>query len=164
MKKVAWCGLLVALALSLSVAESWFPLALIVPVPGIKLGLANVVIAVALYTMSVRETAAIMVGKVVLTAVFSASVTGFLFSLLGGVCSVFTMSLLKSSPKFSVLGVSAAGAAAHNAGQIAAAAFVLKSGAVVSYLPVLLFASIPVGLVTGSAAHLVLEKIAKKFE
>ena len=98
MKKVAWCGLLVALALSLSVAESWFPLALIVPVPGIKLGLANVVIAVALYTMSVRETAAIMVGKVVLTAVFSASVTGFLFSLLGGVCSVFTLSRWDLSP------------------------------------------------------------------
>ena len=93
-KKVSFCGLLTALAIVLSLAERLFPLDAVVPVPGVKLGLANVVTLFALTRLSVRDAFFILVCRVTISSVLMGSVTAFLFSLLGGLLSLVAMYLL----------------------------------------------------------------------
>lgn len=162
-KKLTLCGMLTALAIVLSLAERLFPLDAIVPVPGVKLGLANVVTLFALTRLSVRDAVAILLCRVALSSLLMGSVTAFLFSLFGGLLALAVMGLLlRAEGKFcSVLGVSVAGAAAHNIGQIIAAVIWMKTGAVVAYLPLLLVMSVPLGLVTGLTAAVVLSHLQK---
>ena len=162
-KKIARCGLLTALAVVLSLIERLFPLDAVIPVPGVKLGLANVVTLFALTRLTPREAAAVVLCRVTLAALLMGSVTAFLFSLCGGLLALGTMGLLlRLEGRFcSLLGVSVAGAAAHNIGQIAAAVFWLQSSAVVGYLPVLLVMSVPLGLVTGLTCAVVLPRLKK---
>ena len=162
-KKLTLCGMLTALAIVLSLAERLFPLDAIVPVPGVKLGLANVVTLFALTRLSVRDAVAILLCRVALSSLLLGSVTAFLFSLFGGLLALAVMGLLlRAEGKFcSVLGVSVAGAAAHNIGQIIAAVIWMKTGAVVAYLPLLLVMSVPLGLVTGLTAAVVLSHLQK---
>ena len=129
-KRIALCGLLTATALVLSLVEKMFPLQAVVPIPGVKLGLANVVTLFALHELGIRETAAIVFVRVTLASVFMGSVTGFLFSLFGGILALFDMRLLlpREGSWFSTPGISVAGAAAHNVGQIGAAILVLLAG------------------------------------
>ncbi|MDO4270052.1 MAG: Gx transporter family protein [Eubacteriales bacterium] len=150
-KRITLCGLLTALAIVLSLAERLFPLDAVVPVPGVKLGLANVVTLFALTRLPSRDAAAILLCRVALSALLMGSVTAFLFSLFGGVLSLLVMwALLRAEGKFcSLLGVSVAGAAAHNVGQVLAAVIWMKTSAVASYLPFLLLMSVPLGLITG---------------
>ena len=93
-KRVALCGLLVAVALVLSLVEGMFPLQAVVPVPGLKLGLANVVTVFALTRLRLRDTLWIVVVRVTLASVFMGSVTAFLFSLFGGLLAMVLMRLL----------------------------------------------------------------------
>lgn len=162
-KKLTLCGMLTALAIVLSLAERLFPLDAIVPVPGVKLGLANVVTLFALTRLSVRDAVAILLCRVALSSLLMGSVTAFLFSLFGGLMALAVMGLLlRAEGKFcSVLGVSVAGAAAHNIGQIIAAVIWMKTGAVMAYLPLLLVMSVPLGLVTGLTAAIVLSHLQK---
>lgn len=162
-KKLTLCGMLTALAIVLSLAEQLFPLDAIVPVPGVKLGLANVVTLFALTRLSARDAVAILLCRVALSSLLMGSVTAFLFSLFGGLLALIVMGLvLRAEGKFcSVLGVSVAGAAAHNIGQIIAAVIWMKTGAVVAYLPLLLVMSVPLGLVTGLTAAVVLSHLQK---
>ena len=146
-KELAVCGMLTALAIILSIVERMFPLDAIIPIPGVKLGLANVV------TLFALTLASLLMG----------SVTAFLFSLFGGLLALFAMwALLHVEGKFcSLLGVSVAGAAAHNIGQIAAAVLWMKTTAVLAYLPYLLLMSVPLGLVTGLVCAVVLTHMKK---
>ena len=147
-KKLTLCGLLTALAVVLSLVERLFPLDAVVPVPGVKLGLANVVTLFALTRVSARDALAVVVCRVAISSLLMGSVTAFLFSLLGGLFSLTVMwALLRAEGRFcSLLGVSVAGAAAHNIGQVAAAVFWMQTGAVIAYLPLLLVMSVPLGL------------------
>lgn len=162
-KKLTLCGMLTALAIVLSLAERLFPLDAIVPVPGVKLGLANVVTLFALTRLSTRDAVAILLCRVALSSLLMGSVTAFLFSLFGGLLALAVMGLLlRAEGKFcSVLGVSVAGAAAHNIGQIIAAVIWMKTDAVIAYLPLLLVMSVPLGLVTGLTAAVVLSHLQK---
>lgn len=162
-KKLTLCGMLTALAIVLSLAERLFPLDAIVPVPGVKLGLANVVTLFALTRLPTRDAVAILLCRVTLSSLLMGSVTAFLFSLFGGLLALAVMGLLlRAEGRFcSVLGVSVAGAAAHNIGQIIAAVIWMKTGAVVAYLPLLLVMSVPLGLVTGLTAAVVLSHLQK---
>lgn len=150
-KRIALCGVLTALALALSLAERMIPLELVVPIPGIKLGLANVVTMFALLFLSFREASAILFCRVTLASVFAGSITAFSFSLLGGFLALMTTWLLLHwrGRWFSMYGISAAAAAMHNVGQVAAAIAVMQSFNVIAYLPLLLISSIPMGLLTG---------------
>ncbi|MDO5142536.1 MAG: Gx transporter family protein [Eubacteriales bacterium] len=162
-RTITTCGLLAALAVVLSLVERLFPLDAVVPVPGVKLGLANVVTLFALTRLSVREALAVMLCRVTIAALLMGSVSAFLFSLLGGLLSLVVMALLlRLEGRFcSLLGVSVAGAAAHNVGQIAAAMLWLKTTAVLTYLPFLLVMSVPLGLVTGLTCAVVLSHLKK---
>lgn len=163
LQKLARGGLLTALALVLSLVDRMFPLQAVVPVPGIKLGLANVVTLFALTALDARQAIAILLCRVVLGAVFAGSVTSLLFSLLGGLAAFAVMWLLlhKEGSWFSLPGVSIAGAAAHNIGQIGAAVLVLGTVNVVAYLPLLLFSAIPMGLVAGLVCAATLTHLKK---
>ena len=161
MRKIAQCGLLVALALVLSLVERIIPLQAIIPVPGIKLGLSNIVLLFALTTLNIRQTAIIFICRIILSSIFSGSFTGFLFSFLGGLFSIITMWILLhwEDEFFSFYGISIAGAATHHIGQIIAAVFVLDSVYIITYLPALLIFSFPLGFITGYTAKTVLNHL-----
>ena len=127
-KRTALCGMLTALALALSLAERMIPLELLIPIPGVKLGLANVVTMFALLFLSPKEAYSILVCRVVLASLFAGSVTQLLFSLFGGVLALTTTWLLlhRHNRWFSFYGISAASAAMHNIGQIVAAMLVMS--------------------------------------
>lgn len=151
-KRIALCGMLTALALALSLVERMIPLELLVPIPGIKLGLANVVTMFALLFLTPKEAYAILFCRVVLASLFAGSVTQLLFSLFGGMLALTTTWLLlhKHGSWFSFYGISAASAAMHNFGQIVAAMLVMQTVDVIAYLPLLLVSSIPMGVLTGT--------------
>ena len=151
-KALTLCALLVALALALSWAERMLPLQLLVPLPGVKLGLANIVTLVALYFLGTRYAAAILVARCLLGSLFGGGFTALAFSLTGGLLALGTMALARRLPALSVYGVSVLGAAAHNTGQILAAMALLRSVYVAGYLPLLLAVGTVTGLVTGAVA------------
>lgn len=151
-KRIALCGMLTALALALSLAERMIPIELLIPIPGIKLGFANIVTMFALLFLKPREAYAILFCRVVLASLFAGSVTQLLFSMFGGMLALTTSWLLlhKHNTWFSFYGISAASAAMHNFGQIIAAMLVMQTADVIAYLPLLLISSIPMGFITGA--------------
>lgn len=153
-KKLALCAVLTALALGLSTLESLFPVSVLVPLPSIKLGLANIVTVFALYRLGDIPALAILIARCLLGAMFAGNASALLFSLMGGVLAMLTMIVLRRVRGLSVYGVSIAGAAAHNIGQICAAMVVLGGTAVLGYLPVLLGVSLITGTLTGFVASL----------
>ena len=157
-------ALLTALALALSYLEALLPLGALFPVPGVKLGLANIVTLFALVSLDGRSAALIVAARTLLSALLFSGPSGFLYSILGGLLAVAVMwALLRwCGNRLSLGAVSVAGAAAHGAGQICAAALMMKSAAVFGYLPVLLLLSIPVGLLTGLLALLLLARLTSK--
>ena len=144
-RELTLCAVLAALALALSYMESFFPLALIVPLPGVKLGLANIVTLYALYALGFPSALAILLVRCTLGALFAGNASALLFSLLGGLSALFVMTLLSKSKKLSIFGVSIAGAAAHNC----AALITLGSTAPLYYLPFLLLVSLFTGALSG---------------
>ena len=151
-KQLTVCALLTAMALALSYLENPFPLALAIPIPGVKLGLANIVTVFALYALGPAQALMILTARCLLGAMFAGNMNALLFSLLGGVAAMLVMTGLVRLGKLSVYGVSVGGAAAHNCGQTAAAVLTLGSAAPLYYLPVLLAVSLATGAVTGLAA------------
>ena len=139
-------SVLTALALALSVTESIFFPAALFPVPGMRLGLVNVVTLIAVYLFGAVPALIIVVLRCVITFAFSGNLTGFLLSLSGGVLALFVMLLLRNTRKLSFFGVSMGGAAAHNIGQILAVCLLTRTFAVISYLPVLLIVAVVTGL------------------
>lgn len=162
-RRITTCGLLTAVALVLSLVERMFPLAAVIPIPGIKLGLANVVTLFALTRLRGCEAAAILFVRVTLASIFMGSLTGFLFSLFGGLAALAVMAaLLPGCGRWvSLVGVSIAGAAAHNIGQIGAAMLVLGSVYVVGYLPLLLLSALVMGAITGVVCQTTLSHLEK---
>ena len=150
-KRLTLCAVLIALALALSYTERFIPLQMVVPLPGVKLGLANIVTLVALYLLGPKEAFAILVPRCILGAVFGGGITGLLFSLTGGVLAMAVMILAKKVPIFSVYGVSILGAAAHNVGQILAAMVLMNSLHIGAYLSYLLVVALFTGAATGAA-------------
>ena len=160
-RRIALCGVLTALALALSLAERMIPIQLLIPIPGVKLGLANVVTMFALLFLKPRDAYAILLCRVCLAAIFAGSVTSFLFSLLGGMLALTTTWILLrwKDRTFTMFGISAAAAAMHDIGQIMAAILGMGTTDVLAYLPLLLVSAIPMGLLTGAmiqvlSAHL----------
>jgi len=146
-RKVALYGLLTALAFVLSYIEAQIPV--FFAVPGMKLGLTNLVILFSLYRMSSRDALLLNVVRMILVAATFGNLFSLAYSLAGGILSWLAMILLKRSKKFSMVGVSVAGGVAHNAGQILVAIFVLETGKLIYYLPVLLVSGLAAGVVVG---------------
>lgn len=156
-KKIAYCGLFTALALIFSYVEVLIPFNF--GVPGIKLGLANIVLVVALYKMKTSYVYIIMLLKVFLTGLLFGNIMSIAFSLAGGVLSLGIMTLLRKVPSFGIMGVSIGGAVCHNIGQLAVACFVVSSFAVSYYLPVLLLGGVATGAVIGLVSGAMINKL-----
>ena len=151
-KQLTLCGVLTTLALALSVAENQLPLTMAMPIPGIKLGLANIVTVFALYALGPAQAVLILLARCTLGALFAGNMNALLFSLMGGLAAMGVMILLSRVRALSVYGVSVGGAAAHNCGQVAAAVLTLGNTAPLYYLPVLLGVSLFTGAFTGLVA------------
>ena len=157
-KQLTTCAVLAALALALSYVEGMFPPP--IPLPGFKLGLANIVTVFALFALGALPALAIWLVRVLLGAMFAGNASALIYSLLGGLAAMLAMIALKRFDKLSVYGVSVGGAAAHNCGQVAAAVLTLGSTAPVAYLPVLLIVALFTGALTGFIATLLFRAIA----
>lgn len=155
-RRLALCAVLTALALGLSTLEGMFPVSLLIPLPGIKLGLANIVTVYALYALGPASALAILLARCLLGAMFAGNASALLFSLMGGVLSMLVMIVLRHLPGLSIYGVSIGGAAAHNIGQMAAACITLGSTMVLGYLPFLLAVSLVTGTLTGFVTALLM--------
>lgn len=150
-KRLTLCAILIALALALSYTERFIPLQMVIPLPGVKLGLANIVTLIALYLLGPRDAFAILIPRCIFGAVFGGGITGLLFSLTGGILAMLTMILAQKIPFFSIYGVSILGAAAHNVGQILAAMLLMNSHYIGAYLSYLLIVALFTGVATGAA-------------
>ena len=153
-RQLTLCAVLTALALGLSYMENFIPLGLLIPLPGIKLGLANIVTIFALYALGPTQAMLILIARCTLGAVFAGNLNALLFSLMGGLSAMLVMISLSRLRRLSIYGVSMGGAAAHNCGQVAAAMVTLGNAAPLAYLPVLLAVSLLSGTLTGYLAGL----------
>jgi heptaprenyl diphosphate synthase len=154
--RVALLGLLFALSIALAWAEQMIPPLPFMP-PGVKLGLSNIVTMYCLFFLGRRSAFTIVVLKSGFVFLIR-GVTAFLLSLTGGVLATLVMMLLLllSARSVSYLVISIAGAVTHNLGQLIAASFLLGTGAVVAYLPLLLVSGVIMGNVTGALLRLVM--------
>jgi len=159
-KQLTLCAVLTAMALALSYLENFFPLSLAIPIPGIKLGLANIVTLFALYVLGAGQALMILAARCLLGAVFAGNMNALIFSLLGGFTAMLVMIVLSRTGKLSVYGVSIGGAAAHNCGQVAAAVLTLGNTAPLYYLPILLGVSLFTGALTGLIAACLFRALA----
>ena len=159
-KQLTLCAVLTAMALALSYLENFFPLSLAIPIPGVKLGLANIVTVFALYVLGPGQAMLILLARCLLGAVFAGNMNALIFSLLGGVSAMLVMILLSRWHRLSVYGVSIGGAAAHNCGQVAAAVLTLGNTAPLYYLPILLGVSLFTGALTGLVAACLFRALA----
>ena len=148
-RQLTLCAVLTALALGLSYMENFIPLGLLIPLPGIKLGLANIVTIFALYALGPTQAMLILIARCTLGAVFAGNLNALLFSLMGGLSAMLVMISLSRLRRLSM-----GGAAAHNCGQVAAAMVTLGNAAPLAYLPVLLAVSLLSGTLTGYLAGL----------
>lgn len=144
---VALTGVFIALALILSYFESLIPV--FAAVPGIKLGIANIVTMLAMYKLGVKSAIVISAGRIVLSGILFGNLYVIIYSLAGGALSIIVMIILKKIKLFSVVGVSVAGAVAHNAGQIVVAVILMENVNIMYYLPVLIISGVAAGTVVG---------------
>lgn len=158
-KKIAYLGLLVALAFIFSYIETLIPIN--IGVPGAKLGLANLVIIVALYTISERNAFLLSMVRIVLVGFTFANLASMLYSLAGGILSFLAMCIAKRSGKLSTTGVSVVGGVFHNVGQILMAIWVVKTTSLVYYLPVLIIAGLASGVAIGILGAMVTKRVKK---
>ena len=156
-KRLAIRGVMVSLAMILSYLESLIPFNL--GVPGAKIGLANTVTILALIRLGTLDALMISIIRVILTTILFGNMIMMIYSLAGAVLSIFVMSLFSKSKKFGIVGISIAGAAAHNAGQCLAAAVLMQNKNIMGYLPILLFFGVIAGLITGLISSEVIKRL-----
>ena len=155
--RVAYFGVFTALALIFSYVETLIPVNL--GIPGVKLGLANLIIVVALYKMRLSEAYLLSVVRVLLAGFIFGNYFSIIYSLAGGLLSLTVMALLKKWGGFSLQGISIAGGVFHNIGQLIVAAVVVETFSVTYYFPVLLVAGLLTGLVIGIVAEMMLRRL-----
>lgn len=156
-KTAARYGMLIALAFIFSYIEAMIPVP--VPVPGMKLGLANLVTMVGLYTVGIPGTAAVSLVRIVLAGITFGNVFSMIYSLAGGILSLTVMAAVKKAGWFGEIGVSVLGGVAHNIGQLAVAAWVTRTAGVFAYFPALLVSGVVAGTVIGLLGGMIVTRI-----
>lgn len=155
-KSIALFGMMVALAFTFSYLESLIPFDF--AIPGVKLGLANLVVVVALYTMKPGEALCIVIIRIFLAGLTFGNAYSLAYSLCGGLLSYAVMLLFKKT-RLSIIGVSMLGGISHNIGQIIVAAIVLGTARIAYYLPVLLVSGVATGLAIGIVSKLITDRV-----
>lgn len=161
LRRMTELALLTALSLIIFVIELQLPA--LAPIPGMKLGLANIITVCAVYRFSAGEVSMLLLARILLSAMFTGNVTALIYSLSGGALCLCGMLLLRHiiPVKFIPL-CSVFGAVFHNIGQVAAAVAVMGTWTVIAYLPFLLVSGCIAGAFTGLCAGLVLRRLEKK--
>ncbi len=155
--KAAYFGVFTALALIFSYVELLIPIQF--GVPGMKLGLANLVIVIFLYKRNAKEAMLLSIVRILLAGFMFSNLFSILYSLAGGILSLIVMTVLKKTETFSVIGVSIAGGVAHNMGQLVIAMLVVETYRVGYYFPVLLITGMVTGMLIGVISNEVLKRM-----
>lgn len=155
-KKLTRISMLTAIALIIFIIEAQLPP--LAPIPGIKLGLANVITLVTLCWFGRRESFFVAMLRIVLGSVFAGHMMSFMYSAAGGLLCFLVMSLTIKALKNKLWVVSILGALAHNVGQIAVAVFVTSTWQIIAYLPILAVSAVITGAFTGLAAGFVVKR------
>ena len=160
LQKIIFISLLVAQGVVIGLIENMFPYPFAFA-PGAKLGLANLITIIALFTMPKRDSFLLIWLRLILTTLLGGTVSTFLYSMSGSLLSYFGMLLVKQlGPKrVSIIGISAAGGFLHNVGQLVTASWIAQSWSVMLYLPVLAFFGILSGIAIGIAANYLLQRV-----
>lgn len=158
-RKIAFLGLLIALAFVLSYVEMLLPIN--IGIPGAKVGLANLVIMVALYTIGERNAFILSVVRVVLVGLTFGNLAMMIYSLAGAMLSFVAMLIAKRIKLFSVTGVSVVGGVFHNLGQIIVAIIVLDTASLIYYFPFLVVVGTISGIVIGIISGMIIERFRK---
>ena len=155
--KLTELALLTASALILYVVELQLPV--LVPIPGAKLGLANIVTMVILYTLGFVAAALLSAARILLSGMLFGSGFAMVYSAAGAAMSMLVMALLKKTKKFSSVGVSVAGGIFHNVGQIIVAMLVLETKALAYYLPILILSGLAAGILIGILSGILTKRL-----
>lgn len=159
-KKLAFMAVLTAIALTIFMIENQIPAP--VPIPGVKLGLANIITLAAMLIIGRREAGAVLIMRILMGAIFAGSPSTLLYSAAGGFCAYLVMCItvgLFSEKQLWI--VSALAAIAHNAGQLMACAFVVKTPGIMVYAPILAASGVITGVFTGLAAMYLVRAVKK---
>lgn len=156
-RRIALLGVLAALAIVLSYIESLLPP--LISIPGVKLGLANIAVMLALYKLGLKEAAIISLVRNLVVFLLFGGLIALLYSIAGAALSLTVMYLLKRYTPFSELGVSVSGGVAHNVAQITVAIFSFSTPSLILYLPVLLISGTLAGIVIGICSAIIIKKI-----
>ena len=157
-KRITTVGAFAALALIFSYVEAMIPFSF--GIPGVKLGLANLVVVTGLYFLNWKEVCVISMIRILIAGLLFGNGVSLIYSLSGGILSFIMMLIAKKTNMFSVSGVSVVGAVAHNIGQILAACFVMKSTVLIySYLPILMIAGVITGFLLGIVSSILLRRL-----
>lgn len=159
-KRLAFMALLTAMALTIFVLEAQIPAP--VPVPGVKLGLSNVITLTAMLLLGRKEAGVVLILRIIMGAMFTGSPAALIYSISGGLLAYITMCILIGLfPEKLVWVVSAVAAVTHNAGQLIAAALVVKTPGLLYYAPILAASGIVTGIFTGIAAIYLVRAVRK---
>ncbi|MDE7414821.1 MAG: Gx transporter family protein [Lachnospiraceae bacterium] len=150
-KRVAYCAMLTALAMIFGYVEALIPFGF--GIPGVKLGLPNIVIVLALYILPAYQAFAIQLMRIVLVSFLFGNLSMMLYSFAGGMLSLLVMFLLKKGNSFSITGVSIAGGVSHNMGQLVMAVMVVQNLKIAFYFPALMMAGLVTGCLIGILAY-----------
>lgn len=161
MKKNVTLGFLLALSMILSYIESVLPLS--IGIPGIKLGLPNLIVVILLYLYGEKEALAVNILRIVLTGFMFGNLFAILYALAGALFSFTVMLIMKKINIFSIAGVSIGGGVFHNIGQLIIAMFVVETYAPIFYLPVLLAAGVATGFIIGLISMRLMPYIQNKW-
>ena len=161
-KRIACLGLFIALAFVLSYVEFLLPLN--IGIPGAKVGLANLVVMVALYTLGKKDAALLSFVRVVLVGLTFGNLAMMLYSLAGAVLSFLVMLIAKRTKLFSITGVSVLGGVFHNVGQIIVAMLVLETESLLYYLPFLIVIGTISGVVIGLLSGMITARVGRLFD
>ena len=156
-KNLALLSVSVALAMMLSFIESRLPT--FVPIPGVKLGLANIAVIFTLYKQGIWQAAAVSSVRVLLCAMLFGTPVSAIYSLAGAAVSLIGMVILARAVRMHTVGVSIAGGVLHNAGQIAVACIILETNVIIYYLPYLVISGTLAGIAVGTASALLIKRI-----
>lgn len=160
-KRMVLLALMLSIALMIHIVESMLP-ALVFIVPGLKLGLTNIVTLIMIYKFRLSECLLIVILRVVIASIFGGGPSMFLFSLAGALSSLFVM-LLAQRSKFlglSTTGVSVIGSIFFNVGQLVVASFMIRSASIFAYLPIMGFMSVLTGIFVGLISNYILKNNA----
>lgn len=154
-KKIVIIAIFITLALVLSYVDSLIPFAIMVP--GIKIGLANIVIILSLYMIGEKETILISTIRVILSSLLFGTMLTFAYSMTGAILSLIIMIILKQKTTLAMMTISIIGAVSHNIGQIIMAVIIMSTKEIIYYLPILMIIGVVSGTIIGILSSLLIQ-------